>query len=856
MKNGLQIACERIAEAKKKGASELDLSGLGISKLPSEIAQLRKLVKLVLSHNELNLIPNDLSKLQSLETLIADHNQIQNVSRGIRQLGNLKVLQLNNNKINGLPKELGALSRLEELDLSDNNLVNLPRALRMLSNLRFLNLNRNRLHRIQDSISELGKLEVCLLADNELSKLPSAIKDLQYLKRLNLNGNKLTVLPTVIGVLQKLESLHLDNNLLNALPSDIGKMNGLRSLHLANNVLASLPKEMRNLQNLNPNNGSAGQSKGLTLSGNRFNVPDEIFRQNPPQIINYLLDLQTSKKLKPLHEAKVIVIGSGSVGKTSLVKKLLFDEFSMHQAKTEGIKIDEWMVKRGNDNIKLHIWDFGGQEIMHATHKFFMTSRSVYLLVVNPRVEDQYGETELEYWLKLIRSYAPDAPVVIAINKCETHAIDLPKGGLMDKYKNISGFVETSCLKNIGIGRLQKALVNAVSRLEHIDDLLPLSYFDIKKQLEERNDDYIPYNAYEKLCLEVDPDFTPQSMETLVRLLHDLGVMLNFSDDRRLSETQVLNPEWVTEGVYRIITSERLINNKGKITVRDINRVLKAGDYPTQRERLYIMDIMHRFELCYLMPDERDTYLVPGAFPNDRPEKLTWEYPPDKLLRFQYHYDVMPNSIMWKFIVRVHDFIKKREYWRNGVVIVKGDCEAFIRADTQDCRLYIEIAGNGNRRELLSFVRAQFELIHARLSSIDVESKIPIDAKSTVVVDYDDLLYYEEIGEEFMPIRTLRTKVRVKKLLNGIEAENMRTKNREENRQLVGNSNRPASLMPDDGVMQSLTDNATDGKLSANQILLRAIPVVFVLAAIADASGITLIDVWANLKYILEEWFK
>ncbi|MBK8721294.1 MAG: hypothetical protein IPL95_03105 [Saprospiraceae bacterium] len=37
-------------------------------------------------------------------------------------------------------------------------------------------------------------------------------------------------------------------------------------------------------------------------------------------------------------------------------------------AKTDGIEISDWTVKR--DKIKVHIWDFGGQEIMHATHKF------------------------------------------------------------------------------------------------------------------------------------------------------------------------------------------------------------------------------------------------------------------------------------------------------------------------------------------------------------------------------------------------------------------------------------------------------------------------------------------------------
>ena len=51
----------------------------------------------------------------------------------------------------------------------------------------------------------------------------------------------------------------------------------------------------------------------------------------------------------------------------------------------------------------LNIWDFGGQEIMHATHQFFLTQRSLYLLVINGREGGE--DADAEYWLKLIESF-------------------------------------------------------------------------------------------------------------------------------------------------------------------------------------------------------------------------------------------------------------------------------------------------------------------------------------------------------------------------------------------------------------------------------------------------------------------
>jgi internalin A len=73
----------------------------------------------------------------------------------------------------------------------------------------------------------------------------------------------------------------------------------------------------------------------------------------------------------------------------------------------------QWPIRlKGEEDVRLHVWDFGGQEIMHATHQFFLTERSLYLLVLSGR---QGGEdAEAKYWLQLIESFAGDSPVRVA----------------------------------------------------------------------------------------------------------------------------------------------------------------------------------------------------------------------------------------------------------------------------------------------------------------------------------------------------------------------------------------------------------------------------------------------------------
>jgi len=50
--------------------------------------------------------------------------------------------------------------------------------------------------------------------------------------------------------------------------------------------------------------------------------------------------------------------------------------------------------------------------------------------------------------------------------------------------------------------------------------------------------------------------------KTYLGFLNDLGIMLNISGNRKLEDTQVLNPEWITNGVYSIINSKLLAEQK------------------------------------------------------------------------------------------------------------------------------------------------------------------------------------------------------------------------------------------------------------------------------------------------------
>ena len=212
----------------------------------------------------------------------------------------------------------------------------------------------------------------------------------------------------------KLQYLDISNNQLAALPDAIKNIGSLRGLYLHGNDRLGLPNEL--------------------LGPRRDEVLAEHTLARPSQILEYYFRVRRGRR--PLNEAKLILVGRGAVGKTSIVNQLVHRRFHQGEKKTEGIQITAWKIRLKGEEVRLNLWDFGGQEIMHATHQFFLTQRSLYLLVLNGREGGE--DLDAEYWLKLIESFGGDSPVILVLNKIKEHPFDVNRRALQSKYPAVT----------------------------------------------------------------------------------------------------------------------------------------------------------------------------------------------------------------------------------------------------------------------------------------------------------------------------------------------------------------------------------------------------------------------------------
>ncbi|PKN92931.1 MAG: hypothetical protein CVU44_12940 [Chloroflexi bacterium HGW-Chloroflexi-6] len=562
---------------------------------------------------------------------------------------------------------------------------------------------------------------------------------------------------------------------LTILPSEIGSLSQLQTLRLRNNKFQTLPQELLNLSHL----------KELDLDNNPLHIPPEILSRKfePQNILNYYFTITKGKK-KSLSEIKILFVGQGSVGKTSIIYQILNGQFNQNQIKTDGISISQWHVNgyekpeseyqsetiNSRSEIRLNIWDFGGQEIMHATHQFFLTKRSLYLLVLDSRLTQE--ENRVEYWLKIIQSFSEESPVLIVGNKTDQHPLDIDRTGLQKKYPNIVGIFETSAATGAGIEELKATIAVQVNNLPHVRDLLPETWFTVKTKLEGlgRESNFITHDKYIELCAENEVS-DETSQRTLIGFLHDLGVVLHFQDDPRLEALGILNPQWVTNGVYKILNSHTLFQNKGVLTVAMLDEILNLPEYP-RGKRLFIVDMMKKFELCYdIEPDK--TFLVPDLLPKDQPDLKFNGIP-----AFEYAYPVLPSSIITRFIVRMNQHIDDGFVWRTGVVLKIGQNAALVKADIEDKKITIAIDGlEHTRRDALSAIRYQLDEIHASIKGLNPEKRVPIrEAPNAEPLEYEYLLMLERAGDETCRVKdgSRLVTVNVHQLLSGIESESQR----------------------------------------------------------------------------------
>jgi internalin A len=732
--SGTAWVYERIRQAREQKMDVLDLSfhyqdpGARLTELPEEILDLLWLKALHLSGNHLSSLPETIARLPNLTTLDLHNNQLTSLPESIARLPNLTTLDLGSNRLSSLPETITRLPNLTTLDLGSNRLSSLPEPISGLTNLTTLNLGHNELSTLPESITELTNLTTLDLQNNKLSNLPESIIGLTKLIILNLHHNRFTTLPGPIIQLKNLRVLNLGNyssdlpewiqrielegesqNQLSSLPESIDQLQNLVELNLTGNQLISLPEAITRLPNLESLDveGNPLVSPPIEIASNGIEALREYFRQLDQEGVDYL------------YEAKLLILGEGGAGKTTFANKILDSEYTLKdEISTKGVDVLKWSFPiEGGRQFRVNIWDFGGQEIYHATHQFFLTKRSLYALVADTRKED----TDFYYWLNAAELLSENSPLLIIKNEKQDRHRELNERSLKGQFDSLKEVLATNLETNRGLTEAKEEIKHYIRKLPHIGTRLPKTWVRVREQLEKDPHNTISLEEYLEICAANGFGETKDSLQ-LSGYLHDIGVFLHFQEEPMLRKTIILKPKWGTDAVYKVFDNKTVIQNLGRFTRADLERIWSAPEYASMQDEL--LQLMMKFKLCYEIPNERGTYIAPQLLTENQPV-YKWKEEENLLLRYSYQF--MPKGILLQFIVVMNRAIAtvngRSLLWRSGVVLAKAGTAAEIIEHYGKREIHVRVTGH-QARDVLTIIRHELEQIHSSYKKLKYDELI------------------------------------------------------------------------------------------------------------------------------------
>ena len=418
----------------------------------------------------------------------------------------------------------------------------------------------------------------------------------------------------------------------------------------------------------------------------------------------------------------MLILGDGGAGKTTLLRRLYQTDQPMpaEEESTKGIDIHRHTFTNAAERpFHLNVWDFGGQQIYHATHQFFLTKRSLYILVDDTRNSSQAVQDDgFKYWLELIEALSEGSPVLIFQNEKAGRSKSIDAAGIKGRFANVKDIYRGNLELPEAAEKLADAIRYHVQQLPHVGEAVPARWLAIRAELEERKqqDPYISRKDYFQIYgrhLELDETKALQ----LSRYLHDLGVFLHFQDDPLLARLVILKNDWATEAVFNLLDDEPTKARSGYFTRADCQRIWAQSTYRDLHPEL--LALMEKFELCYKLADQpTETWLAPQLLSPSTPEAVQdWPQPDDLVLTYQY--DFLPKGLISRLICRMNRFVRQPDRsWRSGAFFEHGQSELLARL-ASPMGQEIELRARGpERKALLSVISSDLDALNATFEGL------------------------------------------------------------------------------------------------------------------------------------------
>lgn len=728
-----------------------------------------------------------------------------------------KLTELNELTVENCPRLteiscLESLKKLTHLDITNcTNLTMLP-DLHSLPGLTHLNLTDCASLVSLSGLYDLPQLASLRLSGcRSLAELPD-LNQFPQLMSLRLSGCRSLVELPDLGLLSKLTVLDLSDLQIDRIPESICRLNSLRYLDLSDSHIKKLPVFLPDIA-FKFHAGSSDDSQWLFEIGMRiaeldvyseercnqkaeialFNTTIEgvdmsIFEQPYEMVVKWFRD----RNRVPLNEIKVVFLGDGEAGKSHTIARLMNDggdPIDYMDKSTPGIVIKHRDYVEDGLKFQVHYWDFGGQEIMHSMHRIFLTNRTMYVVLINSR-DDTQGD-RANYWLQNIQSFAPDAPVLLVLNKIDQNPkASVDERTLRAKYKGLTEIVRLSALefdKERFNREFKQVLMDQILKCKSLRDQWPQAWVSVKNRLVNMTSHYILGNEYTQICRECGVEANEAE---LLHWFNDLGVSFCFCDkeDYTLRKHVILRPDWITNALYIILFNECEGTRNGVVPHEAIYDLLERAahdstirctlpdaSYNQPGDIAYVLGVMRKFQLSFDTGNRSE--FIPMLCEQDATLDIHYYEQDAEVLEFHMDFEYLPDNLLHRLMVERHQELDLTNVWRKGgrFRLNEAGLSAVVVIDGDTLKFFVRHSDSMHRpNTYLTMLKAHVDRIVRNMGIKAPECRLiyKLDGKRDEF-DYEDVKLGWELGDTTITSRAHRKKVLIKDVLNQSAPEGM-----------------------------------------------------------------------------------
>jgi internalin A len=616
------------------------------------------------------------------------------------QLNNASLLNLAQLELTEIPDEVSKLTQLTRLYLDGNQLTEIKN-LENCTKLNTLYLYNNQLTEIK-GLQNCTELNTLFFFSNRLAEI-KGLENLTQLVDLDLSLNQITEIKGLEGLVR------------------------LKILRLHNNKIGELPERLLQFGLPISSKTSHNAKIGIFIGSNPITTPPLDIVEQDDEAIREYFEQRKKTGAEPLNEAKLILLGDGRSGKTSLANRLLGKELPKETDRTLGVDIVigaySFPLANGKD-FKINIWDFAGQDKYKTLHQLFYTDSSLYVMVA----ESGNMTTDFDDWFQTAELFGEGSPLVLVLNEFKagigmdsfdrTHWKKLFPDLLKEVFT-----VDLGTKQNFPV--VEEYIRLLAQALPHARSPFPANWAAIRRILNDRrNEQYITLKEYLEICKYNN---LPERESALIlsSILHKVGDCLHYQKSELLKQFIILKNEWATDAVYKILDDSVVATkNCGFFDMNDVARIWYNEEYRDMRPQL--LELMKQFKLAYQLPGKEE-FVTPPLLPPGRPETIFWA--DLESLELYLEYEFLPKALLTQFIVTRHADIAegRRLVWRHGVIL---NWEGEARAEVSKTKLggrdafYIRTQGN-NRKGMMTVILKTFRELHAGYRGIKYKERVP-----------------------------------------------------------------------------------------------------------------------------------